>query len=65
MSRGGGAFSTPRSFLSCVVAKKICTSLRDTSVAASWPKLGLAFQTLRHSMPEPMFDGVRGGEGAG
>ena len=28
----------PSSFLSPVVAKKICTSLRETSVTASWPK---------------------------
>ncbi len=34
---GGGASGAPRSFFSSVVAKKICTSLRDTSVTASWP----------------------------
>src|SRR5204862_32851 len=34
---GGGGLGMPKSFFICVVAKKICTSLRDTSVTASWP----------------------------
>ena len=34
---GGGALGRPKSFLSWVVAKKIWTSLRETSVTASCP----------------------------
>src|SRR5438552_1287615 len=36
-SAGGGGLGTPKSFLSWLVAKKIWTSLRETSVTASWP----------------------------
>src|SRR5436309_1736869 len=37
---GGGASGMPKSFLSWVVAKKIWTSLRETSVAAAHPRKG-------------------------